>query len=222
MPEVGPIGVVQAVRGTEALPANQPGLSMIPASHPYGGEVPLARPGRVGHLAPHPRPHWSRPHRCGPRRRATPTCRAASPGHAPRHPRHRLHYPLGVNGFFCALAAHARTHPGTGLVAWWSERRCAEDYGQIVRPDVYGAWVEDGRRVDFFLEHDTGTEPLGRVAAKLSGYADLATAGGPAYPVLLWLPSSAREAHLQRLLGDRAARRCRGHRRPRTRRVGRH
>jgi hypothetical protein len=117
----------------------------------------------------------------------------------------RLGHLLGVNGFFCGLGSYARTHPGTTLAAWWSERRCAEHYGQIVRPDGYGAWVEDGQRTEFFVEHDTGTEPLGRLVAKLPAYADLVTAGGPAHPVFFWLPSTAREAHLRRLLDERRA-----------------
>ena len=115
----------------------------------------------------------------------------------------RLAHLLGVNDVFCCLGGHARTHPGSALVAWWSERRCAEHYGEIVRPDAYGAWAEEGRRVDFFLEYDTGSEPLGRLVAKLPAYADLVVAGGPAYPVLFWLPSLTREAHLQRLLTER-------------------
>jgi len=117
----------------------------------------------------------------------------------------RLAHLLGVNGLFTALAGHARSHPGTALAAWWSERRCASHYGQIVRPDGYGAWVDRGRRVQFFVEYDTGSEPLGRLVAKLPGYADLAAAGGPTHPVLFWLPGAPREAHLQRLLAERPA-----------------
>src|SRR2546421_5200944 len=83
----------------------------------------------------------------------------------------RLGHLLGVNGWFCELAGHARTHPGTALSAWWSESRCAAHYGELVRPDGYGAWTEGARGVEFFLEYDTGTEPLRRLAAKLDGYA---------------------------------------------------
>lgn len=115
----------------------------------------------------------------------------------------RLGHLLGVNCWFCALAGHARTHPGAMLSAWWSERRCAKHYGELVRPDGYGAFGADGRRVEFFLEYDTGSEPLVRLAGKLADYADLATAGGPRHPVLLWLGSPTREAHLHRLLPDR-------------------
>lgn len=116
----------------------------------------------------------------------------------------RLHHLLGCNGFFTALAARARQQPAAALAEWWSERRCSEHYGQIVRPDACGAWVEGGRRIDFFLEYDRGTETLGRLVDKLAGYADLVTAGGPNYPVLFWLPTAAREADLHRLLGQRS------------------
>ncbi len=66
--------------------------------------------------------------------------------------------------------------------AWWSERRCAAEWGDFVRPDAYGVWEEGGDRVEFFVEHDTGTETLARVAAKLDGYRDLAEAEGAARP----------------------------------------
>ena len=97
---------------------------------------------------------------------------------------------------FTRLAGHATTQPGCALSAWWSERRCAGRYGQLVRPDGYGAWTQHGQHTEFFFEYDTGTEPLTRVVAKLPGYADLAAAGGPAIPVLIWVPTGRREANL--------------------------
>ena len=114
----------------------------------------------------------------------------------------RLAHLLGVNGFFCALAGAARRQPGSALVSWRSERRCAELYGTLVRPDASGIYQEGGQQVGFFLEHDTGSEPLARVAAKLAGYAELQAAGGPRHAVCFWLPSTAREAHLRRLLAE--------------------
>jgi hypothetical protein len=116
----------------------------------------------------------------------------------------RLEHLLGINGWFCTLVAHARTHPGTVLLEWWSQRRCAEHYGELVRPDGYGAWLEDGRKVEFFVEYDTGSESLSRLAAKLAGYAELVTAGGPNHPVLIWLRSATREAHLHQHLARHA------------------
>jgi hypothetical protein len=114
----------------------------------------------------------------------------------------RLDHLVGVNGFFTSLAGHARRSAGARLEVWWSEPRTAAEYGEFVRPDGYGVWHEDGRRVALFLEHDTGSEALPRVAAKLSGYADLADADGHATPMLLfWLSGLRREAALRRALG---------------------
>lgn len=56
--------------------------------------------------------------------------------------------------------------------------------------------------VSFFLEHDTGTEPLTKLIDKLHGYGELFDQLGRARPVLFWLHSSTRERHLRRLLTD--------------------
>ena len=113
----------------------------------------------------------------------------------------RLAHTVGVNGFFTALISAARRSRGTAeLVEWWSERRCAAAWGDIVRPDGYGRWRTDGRDVDFFLEYDCGTEPHDRLTAKVAAYADLAEVTGITTPVLFWLPTSRREAHLRRHL----------------------
>jgi len=117
----------------------------------------------------------------------------------------QLAHLVGVNGFFCALARTARQHHGTSLLAWWPAQRCAQRWGALVRPDGYGRWREDGLgEVDFFLEYDRGTEPTPRLAAKLAGYADLAHASGIATPLLVWLPTPAREAAARRVLGHPA------------------
>jgi len=112
----------------------------------------------------------------------------------------RTGHTLGVNGFFCSLHKTARLHPDMAVVAWWSERRCAAEWGDLVRPDAFGIWEQGGQRVEFFLEHDTGSESLSRVAAKLDGYRDLAEADGFARPVLFWLSKPGREAGLRRAL----------------------
>ena len=57
----------------------------------------------------------------------------------------RTAHTLGVNGFFCALHAAARSRPDAAVGAWWSERRCAAEWGDFVRPDAYGVW-EEARR----------------------------------------------------------------------------
>lgn len=112
----------------------------------------------------------------------------------------RTAHTLGVNGFFCALHAAARSRPDAAVSAWWSERRGAAEWGDFVRPDAYGVWEEAGFRVEFFVEHDTGTETLSRVAAKLGGYRDLAEAEGVARPLLFWVMSPGREPALRRAL----------------------
>jgi hypothetical protein len=101
----------------------------------------------------------------------------------------KLDHQLGVNDFFCALAAHrnparlresGREDRVSGLTQWWSERRCAGFFVKYqgggrdttLRPDGYGCWEEAGRAVRFFLEHDTGTEALSKVTSKLDDYCD--------------------------------------------------
>lgn len=118
----------------------------------------------------------------------------------------RLGHDTGANGVFTSLAAAARASGGrAALERWWGERRCAAIWGDVARPDGYGRWAErqpgqPAAAVDFFLEYDTGTEPLTRVVAKLAGYAALAARTGITTPVLFWLPSARREAALHRRL----------------------
>ena len=109
----------------------------------------------------------------------------------------KLHHLVGTNGIFTALAHHARTHPGTRLLVWWSERRCQATWGKYARPDGYGRWHQDGHDVDFFCEYDTGTEPLARLLAKIGDYTALAEMTGITdTPVLFVLPGPTREDHI--------------------------
>jgi hypothetical protein len=140
--------------------------------------------------------------------------------------RANLPHLLGTNQFFIDLAGHARTHPGTKLERWWSAARCQQRgafaadgddvlalaYTARIRPDGHGLWTENqpnggqtGRRrlsVPFFLEYDTGTEPLPRLVDKLDGYTRLAHRTGRIWPVLFWLHSAARQHHLHQRLTD--------------------
>jgi hypothetical protein len=86
------------------------------------------------------------------------------------------------------------------LEVWWSEQRCAAQWGRLVHPDGYGRWREQQTRVDFFLEYDRGSEPLGRLVGKLPGYLQLAQASEIATPLLWWLPTPAREAAARQAL----------------------
>lgn len=117
------------------------------------------------------------------------------------HSQHLAHQ-VGVNGFFAALAAAARRRPEATLLAWWSERRCTQRWGRLVRPDGFGRWAEGRHTVEFFLEWDAGTETVAKVAGKLHGYADLAAGSGIWTPLLLWLPSPARETEIRRAIAS--------------------
>lgn len=126
-----------------------------------------------------------------------------------------LDHRIGVNGFFVALLAHARTHPGCALVDWWSEQRTAGTTGKYVRPDAYGRWTQPhphpGRagmagvgaapgvadEVRFFLEYDRGGEPLDKLVGKLGAYAAM-TESKVNWPVLFVFTSSTREANFTR------------------------
>jgi hypothetical protein len=114
----------------------------------------------------------------------------------------RLQHLLGVNGFFAALARAARQYPegDAALEVWWSEQRCADHWGRLIRPDGYGRWRQHHTRVDFFLEYDRGSEPQHRLAGKLPGYLELAHATGITTRLLVWLPTPAREAAARQAL----------------------
>jgi hypothetical protein len=118
----------------------------------------------------------------------------------------RLAHLVGTNGVFTFLARHARRQRDARLAAWWSERRCTAAFGALARPDGYGLWQQGGRRVDFFLEYDTGSEPLARLAGKLPGYRRLfAALDRPAW-LLFWLPTPTREANTRQALSGAALR----------------
>ena len=128
----------------------------------------------------------------------------------------RRAHTTGRNQLLTALAHHAR-HTGSGtaceLLEWRGERSCAKRWGEFVRPDAYARWRDGTRTTEFFLEYDTGTEPLHRLIYKLDGYTELAeTTGIPpgaatsaVIPVLFHLPSSRRETHLHAELRDHPA-----------------
>lgn len=114
-----------------------------------------------------------------------------------------LDHLLAANDFFVRLLAHSRAHTDATLSRWWSERATAGAFGQRIHPDGHGVWAAGEGEVGFFLELDRGTEPLGRLADKLSSYRRLRAEGGPPYVVLFVLPNRAREQNLHRRLADR-------------------
>jgi hypothetical protein len=112
----------------------------------------------------------------------------------------RLAHLVGTNGFFTALLRSARTSAHCELSEWWSERRCAREWGEVVRPDGYAVWREAATSIPFLYEHDNGTERLERLGAKLDGYARLAAAAGHPNWVLFTFPGPRREHEARRVL----------------------
>jgi hypothetical protein len=101
---------------------------------------------------------------------------------------------------FTGLIAAARQTPGASLDEWWSSRRCAAAWGNAVRPDGYGVYVEGDIRLPFLLEYDTGSEVLARLEGKLPGYAALTRAvEHPTWLCFAFL-TAAREAAARRVL----------------------
>jgi hypothetical protein len=120
---------------------------------------------------------------------------------------------------------------GCGLRAWWGQARCTRHLGDHARPDAYALLThhhqpppgppgggrspadlfdEDSARrsvcaLAFFLELDTGTETLARLAAKMPGYLALSEATAITTPVLIWLPSPTRERNVRHALVDTLA-----------------
>lgn len=114
-----------------------------------------------------------------------------------------LEHLLAANQFFVDLLAHARHHPGTGLVRWWSETSTAAAFGRRIHPDGHGVWIDGQTSTGFHLELDRGTEPLRRLTERLASHRRLHAEGGPTYPVLFVLPNRAREQNLHRKLAER-------------------
>ncbi len=110
----------------------------------------------------------------------------------------------GTNQFFIDLLAHTRHHRNTRLTRWWSAARTASAMGSTMRPDGHGVWRDGDREVAFFLEFDTGEETHRQLADKLPAYRHRRAQGGPAWPVLFWLPTTVRETHLHKHLAATA------------------
>jgi hypothetical protein len=112
----------------------------------------------------------------------------------------QLAHLVGCNGVFTSLMATARKTPGASLEEWWSSRRCKAAWGEAIRPDGYGVYVEGDVRLPFLLEYDTGSETLARLKGKLPGYAALTKAVDHPTWVCFAFLSAAREASARRVL----------------------
>jgi hypothetical protein len=114
---------------------------------------------------------------------------------------------LGVNQFFVDLTGDARLHGGE-LQTWLSAQQCTQPdaFGVLaisrIRPDGHGVWSEAGVRVPFYLEWDSGTEPLTVLVGKLDSYRRQIRDQLPRWPVLLSLHSATRERNLHHRLAE--------------------
>ncbi len=113
----------------------------------------------------------------------------------------RLRHLVEVNEFFTRLIVGCRSTEGYAVRRWWSERRCASECRDVVRPDGLGEVACRGISISFFLELDRGTERGERLAEKLRAYEWLARINGRGGPVVAFVfPSVEREVHARQKL----------------------
>lgn len=112
----------------------------------------------------------------------------------------QLAHTVGVNEVFVDFIHAARHHRPARLTAWWSQARCSHHFGDIVRPDAYGAWCDATASCDFFLEYDTGTESLSVLVEKIIEYDRLAAVTGIRTPVLFVFRQPVREQTARNVL----------------------
>ncbi|MFF2811806.1 replication-relaxation family protein [Streptomyces sp. NPDC058000] len=111
-----------------------------------------------------------------------------------------LGHDLGVNDLLSHLAAHTHTTPTAGLTLWLSEPSAARRWGDIIRPDAYAHYRDGDHLLPFFLEYDTGSQPLARVEAKLSGYAAFTTATNTRPALLIHTRTQSRDQAMRQRL----------------------
>jgi Replication-relaxation len=110
----------------------------------------------------------------------------------------QLQHLVQANGFFTKLIEALRPRRGLALLDWWGQRRCAQVWGELVRPDGYCALARNGDLLELCLEWDRGSEPLGRLADKLVRYAELEAALGRTLAVAIVASSERREREIHR------------------------
>lgn len=107
-----------------------------------------------------------------------------------------------TNGFFTRLVQACRQSDGAyRLTRWWGERRSAERWEGLVRPDGIGL-VEGpaGEEVSFALELDRGTESRGRLEAKLDRYKVVGSGPGAPEAILFCFRTPERERRARQVL----------------------
>lgn len=110
----------------------------------------------------------------------------------------KLGHTLGVADFFTHLIPHAQ---GEGKrLTWRNEAQAAAHTGGMVKPDAHAVLTTPEASIEFYYEHDTGTEDQTRLGAKLDRYRHLAEP----LPVLIELPGPIREDNLHTTLSGRS------------------
>jgi hypothetical protein len=108
----------------------------------------------------------------------------------------QLQHLVEASGFFTRLAQALRRAPDAALVEWSGQRRCAQRWGDLVRPDGHARLALPSGGLEVWLEWDRGTEPHARLRDKLERYEELALALDEALTLLLVALGDRRERHI--------------------------
>jgi Replication-relaxation len=112
----------------------------------------------------------------------------------------QLRHQVEANGVATRLAQALRVASRGALVEWRGQRRCAQTWGELVRPDAYLRLMLAGGVLELWLEHDRGTENRARLQDKLERYEELALALEHPITLLITLLGERRERELRRTL----------------------
>jgi hypothetical protein len=126
-----------------------------------------------------------------------------------------LPHSLGCNSVMVRLAARHRASPDLRLYTWAGALTCMRRWydptgmsGAAVRPDAYavtsGTQSPTGEHTLFpwFFEYDTGSESINQLARKVTGYRRFARNHTGHYPVLIRVPTPARETRLHEVIAE--------------------
>lgn len=111
-----------------------------------------------------------------------------------------LSHRLAVNGFFARLTAQARGRVDLALTEWLSEAEAGALTGGLVRPDAAATITGPEGAVEFWFEHDRGTETMHRLAEKVDRYRTRLP--GLRRALVFELTAGAREDHLHDALAE--------------------
>jgi hypothetical protein len=112
----------------------------------------------------------------------------------------QLRHQVQANGVVTRLTQALRAAPGGALLEWRGQRRCAQTWGELVRPDAHMRLQLPSGVLALWLEHDRSTETHARLQDKLDRYEELALAVEQPVTLLLTLISERREREVRRTL----------------------